>query len=388
MKRTQYLIVLIFGLLSCDVLGQSKPIGEVPFTINDDDLIIITLNINKEKISKFVVDTGASVTILDDDIATELNLTLEDRSFEASGVTNNGKTTTEQQISLSDKVVLKGIKLVVRDLSHLSDINGIIGFDLFRNFVSQIDFDKEIITFFKKKGKPNTDGYQAVDFVESYCTPEVEVTFSLDNGKSFSGKALFDTGNTASPLIISSPYKTEQDLKSNFNTLITTAGRGINSKTESEKGIIKSLKLGEYELGEMTAVLSNTDQGVLSWKGYLGLLGLEYISKFNFIIDYHRKKIYLKPNRSFSNSFNFPLSGIILEETKKGVMVRAVSKPSDAYNQGLRQGQQVISLNGIEGKTKVYYKNLLKKEGEEVTIVVKLANGELKTVSIILKRLI
>lgn len=391
MKRTQYIIILIFGLLSCDVLGQNKQIGEIPFIINESGWIIIELQINKERISKFVLDTGASVTIIDDDIADQLKLSLEvseSESIGASGVTSNGKKTIEQQIYVSDKVILKGIKLSVRDLSHLGKINGIIGFDLFRNFVSQINFDIQKVTFYKKKGKPNTDGYQAVNFVESYCTPEVDVTFSLEDGKTFSGKALFDTGNTASPLIINSPYKAKENLPSKFKSLITVEGRGIHSKTQSVQGVIKSLKLGEYELGEMTATLSNTDKGVLSWEGYLGLLGLEYISKFNFIIDYHRKKIYLKPNNSFSNSFEFPVSGISLKEEKNEIMIRTVSKPSDAYNQGLREGQKIISINGIEGGSKTFYKNLLKSEGEEVTIIVKLENGELKTVEITLKRLI
>lgn len=390
-KNTQYLIILIFGLSSCNTLGQNKPIGEIPFAINESGLMIIELHINKEKVSKFILDTGASVTILDDDIASQLNLILQDVEYESTGsseVSSKGKKTIEQQISITDQVVLRGVKLSVRDLSHLGEMNGIIGFDLFRNFVSQINFDTKKITFYKKKGRPSTDGYEAVNFVESYCTPEVDVTFSLENGETFSGKVFFDTGNAASPLIISSPYKAKQNLPSKFNSLITSESSGIHSKIQSEKGVIKSLRLGEYELGEMTAVLSNTEKGFLSWEGYMGLLGLEYISKFNVIINYHRGKIYLKPNNSFSNSFKFPLSGIYLKEENNEIIINRVSQPSGAYKQGLRGGQKLVSINGIEGENRFFYKDLLKNEGEEVTIIVKLENEEFKTVNITLKRLL
>ena len=310
MKTLLYFLVLIMGLPLCNILGQSKPIGEIPFTINEDGLMLIELRIHKEKISKFVLDTGASTTVLDDDVATRLDLKLietQSISTGANGISKNRKKTDGQKISITEKVALKDIKISVVDLSHLGEINGIIGFDLFRNFVSAIDFDNKKITFFKRKGKPNTEGYQAVDFVESYCTPEVEVSFSLEDGATFNGKVFFDTGNTASPLSINSSYKVEHNLPTKFETLITAESKGINAKSEINQGRIKSLKLGAFELGEMPVSLSNAKQGVLSWKGYMGLMGLEYISKFNFIIDYHRKKIYLKPNNSFSNPFNFPL---------------------------------------------------------------------------------
>lgn len=146
--------------------------------------------------------------------------------------------------------------------------------------------------------------------------------------------------------------------------------------------------MGGFKLGEMPVALSNAEKGVLSWEGYMEIIGLEYISKFNIIIDYHRKKIYLKPNSSFSNSFKFPLSGILLKEQKNEIFIGTVTKSSGAYKLGLREGQQLISINGLKEKSKLFYKNLLKNEGEEVTIIVRQEDGELKTVTIILKRLI
>ncbi|MGD1961642.1 MAG: retropepsin-like aspartic protease [Fulvivirga sp.] len=306
-KKTTYLLVLLAALFSCNAIGKNKPIGKIPFSINENGLIQIELLINKKKVSKFILDTGASSTLIDDEMASELNLSLLEGTFEstwASSETHDGRKTEKQRITITEKVLLEGIELNVRDLSHLGDINGIIGFDLFIKYVTHTDFDTQTITFYERKGRPDTKGYKAVKFVESYCTPEVEVTFVLENGATFNGKVFFDTGNTAFPLIINATYKRENALPLAFKSLSRSESED-HSKAQMDVEIIQSLTLGGFELGEMPVALSNAEKGVLSWEGYLGLIGLEYINKFNVIIDYHRKKLFLKPNNSFSEDFLF-----------------------------------------------------------------------------------
>ncbi|MEL7003183.1 MAG: retropepsin-like aspartic protease [Bacteroidota bacterium] len=299
-KKTTYLLFIITGLIANYAIGKDKPIGEIPFTINENGLMQIELLINNQKVSKFILDTGASSTTLDDDMASKLNL--QDGKFQstwASGVTNDGRKTVKQQITITEKVFLEGIELNVRDLSRFGNINGIIGFDLFRKYITHTDFDTQKITFYEQKGRPDTKGYKVIKFTESYCTPEVKVTFSLENGEAFSGKAFFDTGNKAYPLIINAAYERKNELSQKFNSLTQDKSDSTGAKAQIDIGTVQSLTLGGFELGEMPIALSNTETGVLSWEGYLGLLGFDYISKFNFIIDYHRKKIFLMPNNSF-----------------------------------------------------------------------------------------
>jgi len=127
---------------------------------------------------------------------------------------------------------------------------------------------------------------------------------------------------------------------------------------------------------------------MLSKEAYMGNLGLKYVSKFNFILDYNRKKLYLKPNQSYDSAFDFPLSGIHLETKENGIFIKSIDKPSMAHKRGLKPRQQLVSINGVEGKSLQFYKELLKNENKEVTVVVKLENGDLKTVKILLVRLI
>jgi len=303
MNKLVFILLLFQATLS---FGQKSPSATIPFEINEKGLIIINLQINGAVVSKFVLDTGSSVTVIDDDMADKLGLELKAEKAKitgASAINKQVKKTVPQEIRINKKVKLKKVELYVSDLSRFGGINGIIGFDLFQKYVSETIFDEKTIQFYKRINSKNTKGYQAIDFVETYCTPEVMVTFSLANGETFSGKTLFDTGNAKSPLIINSPFQKENQLTEKVESNASTTSEGINATSNSKSAIIDTLKFGDFAFPKTPILLSESKEGVLARRGYLGILGLELISKFDFILDYKSKKIYFQPNDNFKKAF-------------------------------------------------------------------------------------
>ncbi|AXT55226.1 hypothetical protein D1815_05440 [Aquimarina sp. AD1] len=387
--KTYFTITLI--LFPLIIFGQDKPIDQIPFTINDSGLIIISLKINKVMVSDFVMDTGASVTVIDNSVVNQLGLPLQDQPTQitgASAVNNDIRKTQKQRVSLSNNIVLKNLEMYVSDLSRLADIKGIIGYDIFKNYVTETNFDTKTIYFYKRKGKPDTKGYKSIPFTEAFCTPEIDISVLLSNNESLSGKVLFDTGNVASPFIFNEPFTSKLNMVSKFEKLIIKESEGINSKDKTKQGIVKNIKIDNYTFSEIPVSLSKSKKGMLSKEAYMGILGLEFISKFNFILNYKKKKIYLKPNKSFKDRFDFPLSGIILKSKRKSIFIKSIYQPSMAYDKGLRAGQQLISIDGIKEKDKQFYQKALRSEDKVVSITVQLEDGTLKTVQILLKRLI
>ena len=121
---------------------------------------------------------------------------------------------------------------------------------------------------------------------------------------------------------------------------------------------------------------------------FMGILGAEIISRFDVILDYSNKNIYIKPNRSFSDNFSFPLSGISLRKIQNEIIVIHVDKASPAYTNGLRRGDRIISLNEDTSKNFKAYKNILNQEGRKISLICFDKNEKRKQVSFTLKKLL
>jgi len=134
--------------------------------------------------------------------------------------------------------------------------------------------------------------------------------------------------------------------------------------------------------------LSHDKEGVSSYEDYLGILGGEIISKFNAILDYSSSILYLKPNSTFNEPFEFPLSGITLKKVADNIIIERVEQTSEAYQYGVRKGDQLISINNNSSKDIEVYRNLLKKEGERVSLTIVDTNGKTKKINIMLNRLL
>jgi len=148
------LISIIAFLQSYNSFAQDDPIATLPFTFNENGLMVISLQVNNETVSDFVLDTGASITVIDKKIAKQLGLALKREAAQitgASAINNDVKKTQKQQLTITDKIVLQGIEMYLSDLSRIAKINGLIGYDLFKEFITETNFDTKTISFYEKK---------------------------------------------------------------------------------------------------------------------------------------------------------------------------------------------------------------------------------------------
>ena len=148
------------------------------------------------------------------------------------------------------------------------------------------------------------------------------------------------------------------------------------------------MNIGGYQLNEMVVSIANDKNGVSSYENYLGLLGAKVISKFNIVLDYSSSKLYLKPNNTFSKSFEFPLSGIGLKKVDETIVIDRIEKTSSAYKKGIRKEDKLISVNKDSSGDIIAFRELLKKEGNNISLTIINSEGETKKIKIKLKRLL
>ena len=198
---------------------------------------------------------------------------------------------------------------------------------------------------------------------------------------------MFDSGASLT-LFINTPYNEKYQLSKKAGKSLISSSENLHGTSISESIAIKSMIIGGYEFSEMTISIAHDEEGVSSYENYLGILGAEIISKFDIILDYSSSTLYLKPNNTFNNPFEFPLSGIGLKNITGNIIIDKVEKTSSAYKKGIRKGDKLISINKDSSGDIGIFRDLLKKEDEKVCLVIVDSKGTIKKIKIKLKRLL
>ncbi|KXH83256.1 aspartyl protease family protein [Chryseobacterium kwangjuense] len=364
----------------------------------DKKSIFIKLPMENQKDSLlFFFDTGAGTTMLDKKVAEKYGLKSNYRT-EVSGA--GGKKLYEvlikQKIFLDKNNFISGANIVLDDLSRLNSLyekkfDGIIGAAILNNYLTKIDFETRTMNLYNFEDSLDYAGYEKIGFEFFSGIPKFPISFELKNGEKFSGDILFDSGAGLS-ILVNTPYKEKNGLLDKMGKTINYSSSNLSNKTRYDRGLIKSIRLGNTTIKNknITISLASDKQGVSSSEDLLGILGSEIINRFNFILDYKNKNLYLRPNHLFDDDFDKLVSPLALKysEDRSEIIISNVKENTNASKKGLKEGQKIISINDIVSKDIYVYEQLLKQENKKVIIKYLDNNNEIKTVKFKLKKLL
>ncbi len=288
-----------------------------------NNLIIIPIQINGKELS-FILDSGVSSTVLFNLMPSD---SLELKNVETITLQGLGEgDNVEALLSRRNHFKLKNINnfnqnlyIIIHDKIDLSSrlgetIHGIIGYDLLKDFIVKIDYQKQQINFFdakqytykpcKKcetfdlefnKNKPYIDGFAAI-FEHQ---PMIPIKLLIDSGGS---DALWLFEKTKDGIVCPPLH---------FNDYL---GEGLSGSIFGKRSRIHAFKIGKFEFDEPTASFpdSTSIAFVRIFKERNGSIGGKILKRFTVILDYPNKKITLQKNRFFKEPFNYNMSGIDL----------------------------------------------------------------------------
>lgn len=368
-------------------------VATIPFVQDGLMYIKVKMNDHDEPLN-FVFDTGASTVVLDENVAKKIGVKADyQQPAEGAAGTEMYNIALSQQFQIGD-VFLRDAHTVLVDLKRLSkkgnyQIDGIIGYNIMKRYVTQIDYDQNVIKLYENvneiKGK---EEYKTVETTFDYSQiPQVNLEFTLDNKQKFKGNFLFDSGANMT-FLLNTPFVKEKNIESLLEKTIENKAESLTTSTNFKIGKIASLQWDDFTFGEMPIDLSNSKAGVMASKEYTGILGIKIIKRFNSILDYKNRKIYLKPNNVFKDTFEFPRSGISLAQEADMIKISNVVTAAEAYEKGIREGDQLLEINDVAASDIRSCREILKQKDETVKLKLKDEKGEIKTVIILLKRLI
>ena len=116
---------------------------------------------------------------------------------------------------------------------------------------------------------------------------------------------------------------------------------------------------------------------VIKDSGRQGSIGSELLGRLNVIFDYSREKMYIKKGMTYHEPFEYDMSGItarVIPSEDKRIYISQVREGSPAYNAGVKQNDEFVSINGVPldfWELSDLIKIFRSEEGREIKLVLK-----------------
>lgn len=352
--QTLLFVLAAFCGLNMTIFSQNRNPFSVSFETSNN-LIIMQTSVNGSKPLSFILDTGASATVISKDAADALNLKLEGEADAAvQGGSVEASFVKNASLHLSKDVELPKVTLAVINLSGLEAgtgrrIDGILGYELFDRYVVEIDYTSRLIRFYEPQSYKYSGRGKTFSIVIEDNTPFANATVSPAGKQTFAGKFLINTGLTGT-LAFNSPFVAQNNLLALVrNAKAISFGSILAGKSAGRIGRIDNLQFGGFSITNPVASFSQDAAGADSDAEYSGMIGSEVLRRFKLIIDYSRKQITLEPNKQFFEPYEFDMSGASLAAGGEGFKifkVRSLIENSPATEAGLQVGDIITAVNG------------------------------------------
>jgi len=324
-----------------------------------NNLIIIPLKINNSDTLKFILDTGVKTTLITelavgDSVSLNFAKKVELHGF-GSGEALEAFYSKDNEIEIS-QIIGTGmeVNVLIDNIFNLTQkfgtrIHGIIGYEVFKDFVVEINYIKKELTFYRPETyKPKINS--KTDIVKLYIKnrkPYIHTYISTVTDSLIPLRLLLDTGasdalwllpTSDSRLLVGEPF------------IETYLGKGINGDIFGKKARLEKMQLAKFQLNDVLASYPDSDfvKEQLLGDGRNGNIGGEILRRFTVTIDYQNKRMFLKKNKHFKKTFDYNLSGIELVMLLPDFPIYTISyiRPdSPAEIADLQNGDQIVSIN-------------------------------------------
>ncbi len=372
LKGIFWINLLLIGLNSSilaqgfDFANPKQKSTRLRFKLSNN-LIILPLLLNESKDTlNFVLDTGVGHTLLTDStFIQKLNLDttkLRKIIVKGGGVGEVIPTyiVPMQKLHIAAlEAPFQSVLVVSRSLTYLSQyagikIDGIVGYDFFKNLTVRIDYlRKEIVVFqpayFEKKHLKKYDTKHILGLQLLRQKPYIKAFVTNENKDTIEVKLLLDTGAGHS---ISLDLGSKEGLQLPKKHIESNLGLAVNGLVTGKIGRLQAFKLGHFTWRNV--VCSFPDSLLVAFRnenvGKNGSIGIGILERFTVILDYSKERCIFEPNNKINKGFDVGFSGIELAcdaQNYYKFFVVGIHHLSEAYKSGLQIGDEIFSINNV-----------------------------------------
>ncbi len=280
---------------------------EIPFKL-ERNKVILHVTVGNSAPLKVILDTGMPIEgllLYNKELKDSLNL-INPMDVKVPGAGKGKPSTAVMADSMSfsaGNVQFYGQKIVILQNDQFKDFptDGVVGHSILGNYVTEIDYDNEIIRLSESGREPADQSWKMlpISFRNNRKIPWIEASINTMGEEDTDVSMYIDLASSeALEMLIKDDQKFElpDDLEEDY------LGRGLSGDIYGKRGRVHSYAIGGYSLNSVTCAFARAEVRSKQ-KGADGVVGNNLLRRFNLIFDYFSEKLYIKPNKYFEEPF-------------------------------------------------------------------------------------
>lgn len=337
---------------------------EIPFRY-EGNFILVSILFNNLLPLTFIIDTGAEYSLLTKkEIADFLNIDYQ-RRFTLYGADMKEELYAYLTKNISLQMgnlhaTHRSILVLEEDYFRFEEysgiqIHGILGADFLKRFTVQIDYQKQVITFFnpsyfQNKIKIRKEKEEILPITLIKSKPYIRCTTNLYDQEIKTLNYLIDTGAGLSLLL----YTAIDSLKdARVKMLNSPIGQGLGGNLEGYVGRIKNIQFASKNFPELVTKFQQRPDfsNTLILTPRDGIIGNNLLSTFSKItFDYNNSNLIVANNNKKIKQKPYDRSGLIIAasgENLNNFTIMNIIENTPASEAGLEAGDKIKKINGL-----------------------------------------
>jgi hypothetical protein len=373
-----YLFLCLHVQAQEEFIAPSKLLTKVPFRQLTGGVVLLQAQFsNFPDTLNFILDTGSGGISLDSGTTAYFGLkpTPSDRTIRGIGGIRNVSFLNQQQLRLPGLTV-DSLNFHVNNYDVLTavygeKIDGIIGYSFLSRYIVKIDYDTSQLEVWSRGSlKYPRGGYLMRPVITTLPVQQARVR----DAAAVNARFLYDMG-AGLCMMLSSDFIRDSALLDKRRKMYVKEAEGLGGKVDMQTTVVKEVRFGPYRFKNVPVYVFDDTYNITSYPYLGGLIGNDLLRRFNVILNYDRRDIYLVPNKHFNDPFDYSYSGVELYYVNGQVLVGDVAANSPAEKAGVLEGDEVVSVNNAFGNLDKL-KSALQNTGERIRIIVR-RKGEL-----------
>jgi hypothetical protein len=289
----------------------------MPFDLVNNH-IYLSVRVNRSEPFTYVLDTGAGCSSVNRQRAEELHLKKRVWQLKVEGWSGWGEARLLRGVTFD----LDGLKHSPRWVTALTlpgdwlnPMDGLLGYDLFKRFVVEIDFKACKIRLYEPHRYAYEGSGAILPIQLRHRVPYVQASVFGANETPIQGRFLIDSG-CGDALSLGEPVVRTNRLIETAERVVRITSGGIGGAFPTLQGHVPKFQLGPYLLDRPTAEFLL--HPMVAVDKQTGTIGVGLLKRFKVVFDYSRRRVILEPNADFAKPFELRWSGSVIKVANDG----------------------------------------------------------------------